>query len=55
MMFMLTDGATISPDECLEEVKNKKDNNTQIHSFGIGNDCDTGFCERLAESGDGVC
>lgn len=41
---MLTDGETISRDECLEEVKRNKDANTLINTFGIGNDCDAGFC-----------
>lgn len=26
-----------------------------IHTFGVGDDCDRSFCERLAEAGEGVC
>ena len=55
IIFMLTDGETLYAEECIEQVKNNKKDDTLIHSFGIGNDCNTGFCKRLAEAGDGIC
>jgi hypothetical protein len=55
MIFMLTDGETVNAHECIEEAKNNRDENTLIHTFGVGNDCDQRFCQRLAEAGDGVC
>jgi hypothetical protein len=55
MIFMLTDGETENANECIEEVKSNRKEDTLIHSFGIGNDCDAEFCQSLSYAGNGVC
>lgn len=40
--------------DCIELAK-RKDSDTLIHTFGIGNDCDKGFVEQIAEIGEGNC
>lgn len=55
MIFMLTDGETENANECIQEVKRNRKEDTLIHSFGIGNDCDAEFCQSLSDAGNGVC
>ncbi len=53
MIFVLTDGATDDSQKCLEAAKNHNEDSA-IHTFGIGNDCDQKFCIQLAQNGDGL-
>jgi hypothetical protein len=56
MIFVLTDGATERSKECLDLAGSlKPEDNTLIHTFGIGNDCDKNFVQQLASYGGGVC
>ena len=43
MIFLLTDGETDYARECLDIAMRKRHENTLIHTFGIGNDCDKNF------------
>ena len=50
MIFLLTDGETEMRHECMNLAKEKNDD-TIIHTFGVGDDCDRVFVEKVAEAG----
>ncbi|CDW76097.1 UNKNOWN [Stylonychia lemnae] len=54
-IFLLTDGQIQDSQKCFEQIKQKLGKLTQIHTFGIGNDCDTRLVSQIAMLGDGQC
>jgi hypothetical protein len=53
-VFLLTDGRENNPEEPIQKASKKKEN-TKIHTFGIGNDCDIDMVQRMAKNGRGTC
>ena len=53
MIFLLTDGETSDSAKCYNIAREKSDH-TQIHTFGVGNDCDKLFVKTIAEIGEGT-
>jgi uncharacterized protein YegL len=43
MIFILTDGETSDAHQCFKLVSDEKPENTLIHTFGVGDDCDKNF------------
>jgi hypothetical protein len=51
MIFLLTDGETEARGDCINLATQFCEENTIIHTFGIGDDCDKAFVKEIAEKG----
>ena len=48
MIYLLTDGETEDQNKCYKLAQEDRPENTTIHSFGIGDDCDQKFVTKIS-------